>query len=520
VTNLLVSQILLDLLITSRHVPSPSLEPDFSSSSSSSTQYTPPALSSVVLDTLLCVLVDSSSALRAFEDAAGVKCVVKILKRAGTPKEVRLVAFSKLSYQIIPALMILFSMKCLEFLYFYLLDEDPTSSPGMIDGTESSVVFPVSPSSVPADAYRAMSPPPLSMPSTTSSPQTKTVPSTPHKKLGLGTRGHRGLRKSNTEGQIPPLPPLPTPVVAPEDLGLISSTSSSRAPSRAESTSSRASSDSRNKPTQNQARSGPAQTPRLHTRTRSEVSQSHRTLSFASSSSSTSSSSKPSSFSSHRPSSSISSVASTSSSTSSKAPSDRRPSISSHPPPLLPVHRPPSLSLSSSQATPTGLRAIKTNSGSSSGSHSTSTSIFASQPNRLVMLRKDVDYVPQTPVKSSNGSQMGHLDGLVVSRRNSDASTTSSTTSSFDGNGNGAQYDHHLLSPRKVSNDESMSSRSMLSTSVVSSSYANSSSYISNGRGRDERKTTEEKKALLGSFLGNVDALVEGVRKAGVWGLS
>jgi hypothetical protein len=33
------------------------------------------------------------------------------------------------------------------------------------------------------------------------------------------------------------------------------------------------------------------------------------------------------------------------------------------------------------------------------------------------------------------------------------------------------------------------------------------------------KKTTEEKKVLLGGLLGNVDALVEGVRMAGVWGL-
>ena len=35
-----------------------------------------------------------------------------------------------------------------------------------------------------------------------------------------------------------------------------------------------------------------------------------------------------------------------------------------------------------------------------------------------------------------------------------------------------------------------------------------------------EKKTTEEKKQLLGTMLGNVDALVEGVRKAGIWGLA
>lgn len=33
-------------------------------------------------------------------------------------------------------------------------------------------------------------------------------------------------------------------------------------------------------------------------------------------------------------------------------------------------------------------------------------------------------------------------------------------------------------------------------------------------------RTTDEKKEILGTMLGNVDALVEGVRKAGIWGLS
>lgn len=33
-------------------------------------------------------------------------------------------------------------------------------------------------------------------------------------------------------------------------------------------------------------------------------------------------------------------------------------------------------------------------------------------------------------------------------------------------------------------------------------------------------RSTEEKKEILGTMLGNVDALVEGVRKAGIWGLA
>lgn len=36
---------------------------------------------------------------------------------------------------------------------------------------------------------------------------------------------------------------------------------------------------------------------------------------------------------------------------------------------------------------------------------------------------------------------------------------------------------------------------------------------------RKATKTHEEKKELLGTLLGNVDALVEGVRQQGIWGL-
>lgn len=37
--------------------------------------------------------------------------------------------------------------------------------------------------------------------------------------------------------------------------------------------------------------------------------------------------------------------------------------------------------------------------------------------------------------------------------------------------------------------------------------------------GGNRVRSVEEKKEILGGMLGNVDALVEGVRKAGVWGL-
>ena len=43
---------------------------------------------------------------------------------------------------------------------------------------------------------------------------------------------------------------------------------------------------------------------------------------------------------------------------------------------------------------------------------------------------------------------------------------------------------------------------------------------ISKPGDRNMVKTTEQKKEFLGFMLGNVDALVEGVKRAGVWGLA
>lgn len=78
-------QTLLDLLLVSRHLSTPQ------ESAESKPKSTPnsPHMTSIVLDTLLCILVDASAALRVFEAASGVQAIVKILKRAGTPREVR-----------------------------------------------------------------------------------------------------------------------------------------------------------------------------------------------------------------------------------------------------------------------------------------------------------------------------------------------------------------------------------------------------------------------------------------------
>jgi hypothetical protein len=99
----------------------------------------------------------------------------------------------------------------------------------------------------------------------------------------------------------------------------------------------------------------------------------------------------------------------------------------------------------------------------------------------MLMLRKEVDYEPSSPKKLR-----GFRPGLGV------ADTPGPATPS-------------LSRFREASNESIPSGR-------AEDAEARSS--------RHERvRTTEEKKEILGSMLGNVDALVEGVRKAGIWGL-
>ncbi|KAF9025868.1 CDC14-domain-containing protein [Hymenopellis radicata] len=146
-------EIIIDLLLESRHVSST----EASASPSKATEPSP--LTSVVLDALLCMLVDSPPALRVFEDCNGVQAIVKILKRAGTPRQVR--------------------MKCLEFLYFYLLDETPSLQPQQLDALRREVdTAPSTPmASVPSTPMRAPS----------KKPYINATPSRPMSRYGSST---------------------------------------------------------------------------------------------------------------------------------------------------------------------------------------------------------------------------------------------------------------------------------------------------------------------------------------------
>jgi hypothetical protein len=101
----------------------------------------------------------------------------------------------------------------------------------------------------------------------------------------------------------------------------------------------------------------------------------------------------------------------------------------------------------------------------------------------LLMLRREVDFVPMSPKKSQIvGLGVGTpVPARTPSNRNYKESELGKKTSS----------------PRGEKEN-----RAQLTNSFGG-----------------QVKTTEEKKELLGSMLGNVDALVEGVKKAGIWGL-
>ncbi|KAK1226678.1 hypothetical protein PQX77_010321 [Marasmius sp. AFHP31] len=234
-------EVIVDLLLVSRYL-SPSSQESSSPSTSSRPETTSSnTLTGLVLDTLLCILVPSPSldgqqledaegvdALRNFEEVQGLQAVVKILKRKGSGRGVR--------------------MKCLEFLYFYLLDETSPKVTGLPDSaadipvsslpsspTQSSFGTPTSPRklSVGEETQSRSTPSyPVSrnlhnrsqsqtVDSSLSTPSSSTpspVPSTPFKKSHIrasSTHSNpRSARSANPNAKKPYLPhrepPLPT----------------------------------------------------------------------------------------------------------------------------------------------------------------------------------------------------------------------------------------------------------------------------------------------------------------------
>ncbi|KAJ7098584.1 cell division control protein 14, SIN component-domain-containing protein [Mycena belliarum] len=426
-------EVLLDLFLAARHLP----------------LATPPGqcLASTALDTLLCVLVDAPRALRVFEAAQGLHAVVRVLKRAATPREVR--------------------MKCLEFLYFYLLDE--TAAPTLSTPPAAST-----PKPKPTQAAR-------SLPSLSSTPKPmKTAPSTPLPDL-MKTAPSTPLAGSRK--------PFPTPAPRRPHSRYGSSTFSLTSSSFAGSSDFRSSDG-----TSERSGSGGSMRVASDSTSSSEASDLSSTSSDASSTSSRAGSTSPTKRTQFAP------PAPRAGSSSPKkhaqfAPAPGSPTKQAYAP-LAPR------SPSKRTQTPATPRA---------------------QPRALLMLRRELDFVPISPNEAGvgvagvskmkpklraafpTGAGRGERDGgegwgpedendeARYASGSGGGSSDTDTTRGSDGDPDGEDT--------KVGEGE-------LDTHDQR-----------HGEQERETRTTAQKKALLGTLLGNVDALVEGVRRAGVWGL-
>lgn len=177
--------------------------------------------------------------------------------------------------------------------------------------------------------------------------------------------------------------------------------------------------------------------------------------------------------------------------------------------------------------------------------------VSGAQPRSLMMLRKEVDFTPQTPAAKASGTpRPGHRlkqqssDGAVVSptdERPGEWKTPKrapprmqATTSIADSDPStpallSRPRGHRRAHTVDVQADaKSLQSSPSLTKSSISSPDRREAavpgvSVIGNVnvmRRPVKARTMEEKKAILGSMMGNVDTLVEGVKKAGIWGLS
>jgi hypothetical protein len=115
------------------------------------------------------------------------------------------------------------------------------------------------------------------------------------------------------------------------------------------------------------------------------------------------------------------------------------------------------------------------------------------KPRSLLMLRREVDFIPVTP-KKSHASRLG-ADPFRPS------GTPNSPFKNF----------------RVIPDDVSLETHHYSEGPALGGELDHP---VSNLDSQNMTKTTEQKKELLGFMLGNVDALVEGVKRAGIWGLA
>nr|XP_018260048.1 uncharacterized protein I303_06965 [Kwoniella dejecticola CBS 10117]OBR82206.1 hypothetical protein I303_06965 [Kwoniella dejecticola CBS 10117] len=166
------------------------------------------AIAYIILEMLFCVLVDSPNNARTYEKLGGLEAVVRVLKGTGVTKDVR--------------------MKCIEFLYFYLLPEQnepqravSSASSSSSSSSNESTLFPPSPLStsqnsigLPKIAPDGRSPSPSSLhPRGLADLDLPFVPMTPRKapqpNLGYLTPATRKSSVCTSASSTPGLPTVP-----------------------------------------------------------------------------------------------------------------------------------------------------------------------------------------------------------------------------------------------------------------------------------------------------------------------
>lgn len=123
----------------------------------------------------------------------------------------------------------------------------------------------------------------------------------------------------------------------------------------------------------------------------------------------------------------------------------------------------------------------------------------------MMMLRKEVDYVPQSPKKFTTRPTHRKSTSTPI---NLNSRSLLASAGLSNGDAKSPIKDERSVSSYVLHGQDS---------SPVRKSEFFDSAKASKHEGK--WKTTEQKKEFLGTMLGNVDALVEGVRKAGIWGL-
>ncbi|WVQ74526.1 hypothetical protein IAR50_004127 [Cryptococcus sp. DSM 104548] len=156
-----------------------------------------------IMELLFCILVDSSKNARTFEKLSGLEAVVRVLKGSGVTKDVR--------------------MKCIEFLYFYLLPESEANQRLIASSNadlSNGALYPPSPPSLGDTRNEPRSKPARS--TELDDVNVPFVPTTPRKKpqpnLGFLTPAHRHVSGASfSSSSTPALPPIfGSPIATPQ----------------------------------------------------------------------------------------------------------------------------------------------------------------------------------------------------------------------------------------------------------------------------------------------------------------